>query len=370
MDKAIKEADRTILIISSEYFNSKFTSSEWASVFASDPMSRNGKLVPVLIGDAKPDGILKSIVYIDLTGLNEEDAKERLLNGIKKGRSKPATKPLFPHSSRDGPISVLAKPVFPIKLQYVQFSIEYGDIKSIKADVIALKYAQEFYGADLDVVKTLAKANINIDTDNLIVGRYKFIKTRGVIGSDYALFVDVPNLYLFKYNEIRNFAVSVLSIVSSDIPNAKHIAMTIHGPGYGLDEEESFLSQLAGCLQVIEQSGNIPLNLEKITIVEKDINRVERLRKVLYRYFSENNRLSTSKVDNYLYIPKESYNYKNWRNSFDNANLVEMTGIKSNTKPHILLCLVIKKWMVYFNMEFKSLLEIWALFVNVWIKLH
>jgi hypothetical protein len=38
----------------------------------------------------------------------------------------------------------------------------------------------------------------------------------------------------------------VIEIVSKEMPHVEHIAMTIHGPGFGLDEVESLLAQFAG----------------------------------------------------------------------------------------------------------------------------
>ncbi len=45
--------------------------------------------------------------------------------------------------------------------------LEYGDIKDIESDVIALKYAQDFYGADYDVAKVLGQ------TSSLRIPRWK-----------------------------------------------------------------------------------------------------------------------------------------------------------------------------------------------------
>ena len=55
--------------------------------------------------------------------------------------------------------------------------------------------------------------------------------------------------------------------------------MTIHGVGYGLDEQEAFRAQLAGAFETIEagQTGE----LEEIWIVEKNRDRAERLKVLL-----------------------------------------------------------------------------------------
>ena len=47
-------------------------------------------------------GLLKAIVYVDLVGLSEDDAKLALL-GAFSGRAKPATSPAFPGAPRTAP---------------------------------------------------------------------------------------------------------------------------------------------------------------------------------------------------------------------------------------------------------------------------
>jgi hypothetical protein len=43
-----------------------------------------------------PSGLLKQIIYINLVGLSEEEAKTALLQGISHGRAKPYAAPSFP----------------------------------------------------------------------------------------------------------------------------------------------------------------------------------------------------------------------------------------------------------------------------------
>ena len=53
-------------------------------------------MVPVRVKECVVDGLLKSIVYIDLVGLGEAAAKQRLLDNLKATRRKPAQRPSFP----------------------------------------------------------------------------------------------------------------------------------------------------------------------------------------------------------------------------------------------------------------------------------
>lgn len=82
MQQAIINCDRTIAILSENYFDSRFTQSEWEAAFVQDPTGERGKLITVKTSDHEPIGLLKPIVYIDLFGVEEEEAKTKLLRDI------------------------------------------------------------------------------------------------------------------------------------------------------------------------------------------------------------------------------------------------------------------------------------------------
>jgi hypothetical protein len=96
MQKAASEAERTIAVLSPDYLDSRFTQPEWAAAFAQDPTGEKRLLVPVRVRECDLKGLLGPIVHIDLVGLDEMSARERLLAGIKRGRQKPASAPDFP----------------------------------------------------------------------------------------------------------------------------------------------------------------------------------------------------------------------------------------------------------------------------------
>lgn len=82
MQKAVLSCERIILILSQSYLNSEYCQAEWASIFNRDPTGKNAKLIPIRIADVKPEGLLSSIIYIDLFDQQEDVAIKRLLNGI------------------------------------------------------------------------------------------------------------------------------------------------------------------------------------------------------------------------------------------------------------------------------------------------
>lgn len=96
MDSAAAESERTIAVLSRDYLDSRFVAPEWAAAFAQDPTGERGLLLPVRVRECEPAGLLPQIVYIDLVGLDEPTATERLLAGVNRERAKPTSAPRFP----------------------------------------------------------------------------------------------------------------------------------------------------------------------------------------------------------------------------------------------------------------------------------
>ena len=96
MQRAAANCTRTIAVLSAAYLKSAFAAPEWASGLAGDPEGLKRTLVPVRIAECRLDGLLKAIVYVDLVGLDEENSRRVLLEGLEERRAKPILKPNFP----------------------------------------------------------------------------------------------------------------------------------------------------------------------------------------------------------------------------------------------------------------------------------
>lgn len=97
MDNASGKANQTILLLSPNYLQSHFCTPEWAVAFAKDPTGDKRKIIPVRIHPCSADGLLSTIIHIDLVGIdNETEAKKELLRGVQEGRAKPLNAPKFP----------------------------------------------------------------------------------------------------------------------------------------------------------------------------------------------------------------------------------------------------------------------------------
>lgn len=99
MDNAARKAERTLIVLSPNYLHSSFGKAEWAAAFARDPTGEKGVLLPVRVHEMDVQGLLGQVVYIDLVGLDEGAARERLQAGLARGRAKPLKPPVFPGNS-------------------------------------------------------------------------------------------------------------------------------------------------------------------------------------------------------------------------------------------------------------------------------
>jgi tetratricopeptide (TPR) repeat protein len=113
MQEAVQQAERTIAVLSTNYLEALYTYPEWQTAYQQDPRGEKAVLVPVRIQECKPPGLLGLISYIDLVGLDETAAHETLLDGVRQGRNKPPTAPLFPGTMNEAQRTVSQQPSFP-----------------------------------------------------------------------------------------------------------------------------------------------------------------------------------------------------------------------------------------------------------------
>ena len=207
----------------------------------------------------------------------------------------------------------------------VEIFVECGDALSFKADVLALKYAGKLYGVDRSVVHSLAEIGTDV-TDSLPKPSGFYItEGKGVVGAQKVIFVGVDPIRDFGYKEIRAFARKALEALAGESPATTHLALTLHGAGYGLDETESFQSEVAGLLDAIN-SGDFPVSLKRITFVEANAGRAKRLSALLDQTLSHGNREPEGQATIRLFDPTVS-------------DRLRSVGYDSQSKPHIFVAM-------------------------------
>ena len=98
MHEASKGSKRTIAVLSPDYLKATFTQPEWAAALRQDPQGKKGTLLPIHVRECKKQlkGLLGPIAYIDLAGLDEATARQKLLEGVLDQPTSPTTPPSFP----------------------------------------------------------------------------------------------------------------------------------------------------------------------------------------------------------------------------------------------------------------------------------
>lgn len=171
-------------------------------------------------------------------------------------------------------------------LQDPKITVQEGDVLRFPCNVLILKYAQWWHGADLAVANAIG-AGRGWDSGGsfLAPGDFKVLPGDRKIAAEHVLFEGVQELRSLNYSAIRGFGRRSIIHAAKALPDTKHIAMTMHGVNFGMDERESFLSQLGGVLEALSDKTILPL-LEEISIVEKNVGRAKRLQELLSQNYS------------------------------------------------------------------------------------
>ncbi len=163
-----------------------------------------------------------------------------------------------------------------------------GNVLDYSCDVLLLKYAQSWLGADSLVGK---KLNLKGLWNAPLPGEYRVVKpdSKSGVQASLVFFEGTVQLQQFSYAPIRLLGKLSLLHLNQEAPNVKHIAMTMHGVNVGLDEKEAFLAQVGGLLEALEDE-SILSSLERITFVEFKKDRAERL-----AHYLSTNRLTVAR---------------------------------------------------------------------------
>jgi hypothetical protein len=118
MDQAVQTTERTLVVLTPAYLKSEFGEAEWRPGFRKDPSGIKRQLIPIRIEQCQPEGLLGDRVWIDLVGIDEAEARERLIEQIRaalRGHGKPDQRPRFPPRQRTA-TAAAERPRFPTAL--------------------------------------------------------------------------------------------------------------------------------------------------------------------------------------------------------------------------------------------------------------
>jgi tetratricopeptide (TPR) repeat protein len=114
MQRAVAEAKRVISVISPDYVNALYSRPEWASAFGQESsIYERRTLLPVRVRESDLPDFLVPLLYIDLVGLSESEARVALLSGVRSERDRPTGSPAFPAVAKE---STAARKSYPGEL--------------------------------------------------------------------------------------------------------------------------------------------------------------------------------------------------------------------------------------------------------------
>jgi len=164
----------------------------------------------------------------------------------------------------------------------VTVAVEEGDILDRPTDVVAFKHAGGLYGADLAAVRRLVPQSADIESRLPGPGARLVVAGRPELVAGHVLFVGLPALPTLTYSHVREFARRAVALVATELPVAVELSMTLHGPGFALDESEAFRAQVAGVLEAVEERR--PDALRRVTFVELSPQRAVRMQRLLEEF--------------------------------------------------------------------------------------
>lgn len=162
----------------------------------------------------------------------------------------------------------------------IQLEVVHGNALEYSAEVLALKFAQHLFGVDRKVVDRLERNGVKVKSRLPAIGTALLLNSKHAIAATEVLFMGVMPLGRFDYQTIREFAHSVLATLGKERPSLQHLAMTLHGVGFGLDLAEAFRAEVAGVLDAVA-AGQRPVGLTRVSIIEQDTQAANRLTTLL-----------------------------------------------------------------------------------------
>ncbi|MFI7600207.1 hypothetical protein [Actinoplanes sp. NPDC049681] len=158
----------------------------------------------------------------------------------------------------------------------VHIRVEVADALVRPSQLLVVKHAQYSYGVDAKVGATLGIALPDLP----LPGAHLVVLPRGSIAAECVIFLGVSGLAQFDYRAIREFGRRAVSLPHRLGMEISEICVTLHGPGFGLDEAESFDSEVAGIVEAVSARETSP-DLREVTFLERDPRRAERMDRLL-----------------------------------------------------------------------------------------
>lgn len=139
MDRAARESEHTIAVLTPNYLASHYTHPEWAAAFAQDSAGMDKALIPIRVEECVLEGLLAQVVHVDLVGRGEDEARAVISQVLSESRMKPVDRPAYPglvHKHEPQP------PPFPIEEEGLLDLVERGVADLRRGNCAVLDFAR------------------------------------------------------------------------------------------------------------------------------------------------------------------------------------------------------------------------------------
>src|SRR5205823_886991 len=107
-----------------------------------------------------------------------------------------------------------------------------GDVTEVPSDLLLLKHAGSFYGADESVAVRLMQRKVCREDDiSPADGEVVLLDAKDALAPKRVLFLGTPRLGKFRYNEMRQFARRAIETITERQVPVRTLTTTVHGPG-------------------------------------------------------------------------------------------------------------------------------------------
>lgn len=193
---------------------------------------------------------------------------------------------------------------------------------SASTDLVCLKHAQSFYGADEVAVSAIANRSGRSWNDfEVPIGEVRTFETRGALTAPRAAFFGTDRLGTLRYHELRLLAGRMLSFAQTQ--PIKRLATTVHGVRAGLDEQEAVLALVGGFIDAFQKGAGG--DVEEVSIVERNSGRARRMRQTLEDGLAKTS--GVTKLPNGAFRVERSV-------AFKQAAVMATAGQATQEKPH------------------------------------
>src|SRR5215831_11666506 len=148
------------------------------------------------------------------------------------------------------------------------FTVQQDDVTRVPSDLLLLKHARGFHGADLIVANELTAAGVCTGQEiSPHPDGFAIIDPKKVIAPSRVMFVGTLPLRDFSYGQMRHFARRAIEILAQEGKSLDVVTTTIHGVNYGLDASEALQNLVFGFREGLGLYSGCRIN--RIVFVEK-----------------------------------------------------------------------------------------------------